>query len=152
MSSFTFIFLKPDTLKRGLVYQVMAYFSHAGIKARVFDYQTVTAEKICRHYAEHIQKYGPEFKRQTLDMFEGRPIIPAILEGHDTVIEDVRRIVGATQPAKADKGTIRGDLGLGDCYQISVPEHRLVRNLIHASDSEEAFRTEAGLWLPQFRL
>lgn len=151
MSQFTFVFLKPDTLERGLVYDVMSYFSQAGITTRVFDIQKVTSETICAHYAEHIHKYGPSFRRQTLDMFEGKHVIPVILEGGDSVIEDVRAIVGATEPAKAAKGTIRGDLGLGDCYQISVPEGRLVRNLIHASDSPDAARAEAGLWLPQFR-
>ncbi|MFT8888113.1 MAG: nucleoside-diphosphate kinase [Ethanoligenens sp.] len=146
----TFVFLKPDALSRGLVYTVMNYFFHAGITVRAVDIQTVKPEIICAHYAEHIQKYGADFKRQTLDMFEGKQVMPAILEGKETVVEDVRAIVGATQPAKAEKGTIRGDLGLGDSYEISVPEGRLVRNLIHASDAKEAVRAEAGLWLPQF--
>lgn len=152
MSNATFIFLKPDTIERGLVYTVMSYFARAGIEARIFDVRRVTAELICRHYAAHIQKYGPDFERQTLDMFEGKYVIPAVLEGGETVVDDVRAIVGATEPAKAAPGTIRGDLGLGDCYKISVPEGRLVRNLIHASDSAPAVREEAGLWLPDFRI
>lgn len=146
----SFVFLKPDALERGLVYEVTSYFLKEEIVACAMDLQTVKEETICAHYAEHIEKYGEEFKQYTLDMFAGRQILPMILRGSETVVEDVRRIVGATQPAEAAPGTIRGDLGLGDCYARSVPEKRLVRNLIHASDSEEAVRMEASLWLPQF--
>ena len=149
--SLTFIFLKPDTLERDLVYQVMSYFSKAGIGARVFDVRRVTAEAICKHYAAHIEKYGESFRRQTLDMFEGKYIVPALLEsGGADLIARVRGIVGATEPAKAAPGTIRGDLGLGDCYARSVPENRLVRNLIHASDTPEAVKRETAIWLPDF--
>lgn len=146
----TFVFLKPDALERGLVYEVLSYFLRKGIAIRALDLQTVKTETICAHYATHIEKYGPDFKKQTLDMFAGKQVMPIILEGNASVVEDVRAIVGATQPAKAAQGTIRGDLGLGDCYERSVAEGRLVRNLIHASDSEEAVRAETRLWLPQF--
>lgn len=150
--TFTFIFLKPDTLERSLVYQVMSYFSKAGIGARVFDVRRVAAADICRHYAAHIEKYGDGFRRQTLAMFDGKYIVPALLEGGDGTIARVRAIVGATEPAKAAPGTVRGDLGQGDCYARSVPEDRLVRNLIHASDSPEAVRRETAIWLPDFQL
>lgn len=146
----TFVFLKPDALERGLVYTVMEYFFRAGIQVRAMDLQTVAPETICAHYAEHIRKYGANFRQMTLDMFAGRQVLPAILAGGENVVEDVRTIVGATQPVKAAEGTIRGDIGLGDCYERSTPEKRLVRNLIHASDTEEAVRREAALWLPQF--
>lgn len=146
----TFVMLKPDAVQRQLVYKVFEYFLKAGLKIECFDVKTATAETICRHYAEHIGKYGPNFKKQTLDMFEGKTVVPAILSGPEDVVEKVREIVGATQPAKAEKGTVRGDLGLGDSYEFSVPEGRLVRNLIHASDTPEAVKSEAALWLPEY--
>lgn len=146
----TFVFLKPDALERKLVYTILSYLLREGITIRALDLQTVKPETICAHYAVHIKKYGTTFKKQTLDMFGGKQVMPIILEGKENVVEDVRVIVGATQPAEAAQGTIRGDLGLGDCYERSTKENRLVRNLIHASDSEEAVYAEAKLWLPQF--
>lgn len=142
--------LKPDALDRHLVYQVMAYFDRSGICIRCFDLQTATAGKMERHYAENIRKYGPDFRRKTLAMFENHLVIPAILTGSSDIVAEVRRIVGATEPAKAAAGTIRGDLGLGDSYAHSSAEDRLVRNLIHASDSPQAAVQEAGIWLPEY--
>lgn len=150
MMNKTFVFLKPDALERGLVYTILSYLLREDIAIRALDLQTVKPETICAHYAVHIQKYGATFQKQTLDMFAGKQVMPIILEGKESVVEDVRVIVGATQPAEAAHGTIRGDLGLGDCYERSTKENRLVRNLIHASDSEEAVYAEAKLWLPQF--
>lgn len=142
--------LKPDALDRHLVFQVMSYFGGKAITIRCFDLQTATAEKMEQHYAENIRNYGPDFRRKTLAMFENRQVIPVILTGSPGVVALVRQIVGATQPAKAAPGTIRGDLGLSDSYERSAAENRLVRNLIHASDSPEAAEREARIWLPEF--
>lgn len=142
--------LKPDALDRHLVFRVMSYFDGTGIAIRCFDLQTATAAKMERHYAENIRKYGPDFRRKTMAMFENHPVIPVILTGGPGIVAKVRRIVGPTEPAKAAPGTIRGDLGLGDSYERSAAEDRLVRNLIHASDSPEAAVQEAGIWLPEF--
>lgn len=152
MADSTFVMLKPDAVERHLVYQVMRYFDRSGIFARCFDVQTATAQRMRLHYAEHIARFGPDFERKTLEMFAGRVVIPILLAGGPDVIADVRRIVGATEPAKAAKGTIRGDLGLGDSYAQSNAEDRLVRNLIHASDFPEAVRREAGIWLPDYSI
>lgn len=152
MKNVTFVMLKPDAVDRGLAFTVMRYFEKRGIFTACFDIQTVTAEKIRKHYAEHIQKYGPDFDRKVLEMFEGKTVVPIVLTGPENIIAEVRDIVGATQPAKAEKGTIRGDLGLGDCYERSTPENRLVRNLIHASDTPENVRREIAIWLPDYPL
>ena len=122
MSAITFVMLKPDAVERNLVYTVMSYFEKAGIIVKCFDLQKVKPELIKQHYAEHIIKFGPEFERKTLEMFEGKYVIPIILEGSDDVIAKVREIVGATEPLKAAKGTIRGDLGLDDSYTKSTLE------------------------------
>lgn len=147
----TFVLLKPDAIKRGLVRKIMNYFSDQKIYAEIFDLQTATVEKITEHYKEHIEKFGIEFELKTRVMFEGETVVPIVLMGGDDVIGEVRKIVGATEPAKADEGTIRGDLGAGDSYEKSNVEHRLVANLIHASDSEEAVKREIGIWLPDYQ-
>lgn len=150
MPKTTFVMLKPDALERKLVREIIPYFSDRGIFPKLFDLQTATAEKITAHYAEHIEKFGPEFEQKMKAMFEGKTVIPMVLTGTDNVIRDVRSIVGATEPAKAESGTIRGDLGAGDNYEKANAEHRLVANLIHASDSEEAVRRETEIWLPGY--
>lgn len=148
----TFVMLKPDAVKRELGYDILRYFKKAGIGIACFDIQVATEDKIRKHYEEVIAKYGEKFAQQMLDMFLGETVVPTVLSGGEDIIAQVRQIVGATEPAKADKGTVRGDLGLGDCYAISVPEGRVVRNLIHASDSIEAMRREIAIWLPKYPL
>lgn len=150
MSKITFALLKPDAIERNLVSRIMSYFAKENIYPSVFDLQNATKEKITEHYAEHIKKFGIEFELKTRLMFEGKLVVPMILTGDNDVIAKVRKIVGATEPAKAEKGTIRGDLGAGDSYEKSNFEHRLVANLIHASDSEEAVKREIKIWLPEF--
>jgi nucleoside-diphosphate kinase len=152
MKDITFVMLKPDAIDRKLVYEIISYFEKEGIYARSFDLQTVKAQIIKEHYAEHILKFGADFERKTLEMFENKLVIPIVLTGDKDIIAKVRRIVGATEPLKAEKGTIRGDLGEGDSYPLSTTENRLVRNLIHASDCVDAVRREAKLWLPNFSL
>jgi len=152
MSDVTFVMLKPDAIERNLVYTVMSYFEKAGIYAKCFDLQKVEPERIKQHYAEHIAKFGPDFERKTLEMFENKYVVPIVLAGSGDVIARVRQIVGTTEPLKAAKGTIRGDMGLDDSYAKSTAENRLVSNLIHASDCIEAVRREAGIWLPDYSL
>lgn len=151
MSEVTFVLLKPDAIERKLVREIIPYFAKNHIFPVLFDLQTATAEKITAHYAEHIEKFGIEFELKTKVMFEGKTVVPIILSGTDDIIEKVRKIVGATEPSKAESGTIRGDLGAGDSYEKSTAEHRLVANLIHASDSEEAVKREIGIWLPGYQ-
>jgi len=148
----TFVMLKPDAVQRGLGYDIMQYFKKNGISIECFDVQIATEDKIRRHYEEVIAKYGEEFAQHMLDMFLNKTVVPIILSGGDDIIAQVRRIVGATEPAKAEKGTIRCDLGLGDSYARSVAEGRVVRNLIHASDSPEAVKREISIWLPKYKI
>lgn len=148
----TFVMLKPDAVQRQLCFDIMQYLLKEGIKIECFDVQTATEERVRAHYAEVISKYGEDFARKMLNEFEGRTVVPIILSGEGDVISKVRRIVGATEPAKADMGTIRGDLGNGDCYERSSAEGRVVHNLIHASDSIEAVKREVSIWLPNYKI
>lgn len=152
MPNITFVMLKPDAIERNLVYTTLSYFEKNGIYAKCFDLQKVDTERIKRHYGEHIQKFGPSFEKATLNTFEGKYVIPCVLTGEGDVIARVREIVGATQPEKAAKGTIRGDLGLDDNYEKAGMENRMVNNLIHASDCTEAVIREIGIWLPEYKL
>lgn len=152
MKNVTFVMLKPDAIDKHLAYTILQYFRRAGIEIDCFDVQTATKERISVHYGEHFEKLGPVFAQRMLDTFVGKTVVPVILKGGEDIIEKVREIVGATEPAKAAKGTIRGDWGDGDSYERSTREQRVVRNLIHASDSPEAVRREAKIWLPDYLL
>ena len=150
--NFSFVMLKPDAMEKNLAYKIVMYFRDSGINIECFDVMTADEAKIRVHYAEHIAKYGEDFARKMLDYFVGKTVVPIVLSGGENVIADVRRIVGATEPAKAEKGTIRGDWGGDDCYAKSVAENRVVKNLIHASDSVEAVIREAKIWLPDYKI
>jgi len=76
----------------------------------------------------------------------GRGPVLAIRIGGDDAIKEVRRVTGYTDPATAEKGTIRGDLGL-DSIERSTAEGRAVENLVHASGNQEEAEAELRLWL-----
>lgn len=147
----TFVMLKPDAVERQLGYDIMEYLLRENLKIECFDVEAATEEKVRLHYEEVIAKYGEDFAKKMLEMFEGKTVVPIVLSGDGDVIEQVRRIVGATEPEKAGPGTIRGDLGEGDSYARSTAEGRVVHNLIHASDSIEAVKREIGIWLPKYK-
>lgn len=147
----TFVMLKPDAISRQLGYDVMEYFKKNNIEIDCFDVVVATEEKVRAHYEEVIGKLGEDFAKKMLVMFKDKLVVPIVLKGGDNVIADVRKIVGATEPAKAGEGTIRGDLGNNDSYALSTAENRIVRNLIHASDCPEAAKREIGIWLPKYK-
>jgi nucleoside-diphosphate kinase len=142
--------LKPDAIDKNLAYKVLTYFTNCGIKIEALDIQQATEAKIRNHYGEHFAKYGEEFARKMLDQFLNKTVVPVVLSGDGDVIAEVRHIVGATEPAKAEKGTIRGDFGDDDSYAKSTAENRVVRNIIHASDSPETVKREIAIWLPEY--
>lgn len=128
----TFILLKPDAMERGLDGEIISRFEKQDLK--IVDSKTVRVEPELakKHYAEHIEKdFYPE-----LEEFIGRSdCLAMILEGPDDIVSIVREMVGATDPAKADKGTIRGDYG-----------KEVTENLVHASDSDESAVREISLF------
>ncbi|MBC8611677.1 Nucleoside diphosphate kinase [uncultured Ruminococcus sp.] len=143
---YSFIMLKPDALKRHLVEQIMQYFKKEGIEIERLGFKKVDEQLIDVHYAHVIEKYGDVFRSRLMDYFNGQDTIPMILKsGKESLVADIRRIVGATDPSKADHGTIRGDLG-DDSFDRCASENRSCYNLIHASDSFENAKEETAVW------
>ena len=143
---YSFIMLKPDALHRELVEEIMQYFHREGIEIERLGFKKADETLIDTHYAHVIQKYGDVFRTRMLNYFNGQYTIPMILRSDkDTLIADIRRIVGATDPSQADAGTIRGDLG-DDSFERCAGENRSCYNLIHASDSPDAAREETSVW------
>jgi nucleoside-diphosphate kinase len=133
----TLILLKPDTLQRGLVGEVLSRLERRGLKFVGMKLMQLDDAFARRHYAEH---EGKPFLDSLVEFITSGPLIAAAIEGPNA-IELVRKQMGATDPQKADSGTIRGDLALFVQY-----------NLIHGSDSPESAERELGLFFTEDEL
>ncbi len=127
MTEQTFIFLKPDAVKRGLVGQVLARFESRGLTIASLKQLKISNDLADRHYEEHVEK---SFYPGLRSYVTAAPVVAAILEGPNAV-SVVRAMCGATNPAESAPGTIRGDFGL-----------TLDANIIHSSDSSESAERE----------
>lgn len=132
MSQRTLVLLKPDTVARGLVGEVISRIeSKAGWRVAALELRTLDRATLETHYAEH---KGRPFYEPLLSFMESGPCVVMAVEG-ERVIEGMRTLAGPTDPIAAAPGTIRGDFGT------------VVReNLIHASDSEESAGREFALF------
>lgn len=129
----SFVLLKPDTVRRGLVGAVLSRFEAKGLSIVALELRHVDGDLADQHYAEHVDK---DFYPPLRDFVTSGPSIAMIVEG-DQAIEVVRAINGATDGRKAAPGTIRGDFSLSNR-----------ENLVHGSDSPESAAREIKLWFP----
>ena len=133
----TLILIKPDAMQRGLAGEIISRLERRGLRIvamRLFHMDEAVARK---HYAEH---EGKGFYESLVSYITASPIIGAVLEGTDAVAI-TRKTMGATNPANAEPGTIRGDLGV-----------ETGRNLIHGSDSVESAEREIALFFESSEL
>ncbi|MDY0294340.1 MAG: nucleoside-diphosphate kinase [Acholeplasmataceae bacterium] len=147
MSTSTFIMLKPDAIDRHLAEDIIQIFLDEGYQI-VRKKEVIVDEKlILKHYEEVIQKVNQAyFQEAILKTFVGKKVIALELSSSsNTIIDDVRTLVGVTDPVKADKKSIRGRYAL-DSLEVAMKEKRTLRNLIHASDSFENAKQEMALW------
>lgn len=123
----TLVILKPCTLQRGLVGEIVNRFERKGLRLSGMKMIQLTDEVLSEHYAHLSEK--PFFQR-VKDSMMATPVIVCCFEGVGA-IEAVRMITGPTTGRKAPAGTIRGD------YSMSFQE-----NIVHASDSQETAEVE----------
>ena len=133
MTQRTLVLLKPDTVRRGLVGQVLARFEAKGLSIVALEHRTIDDSVADQHYAEHVAK---DFYPPLRDFVTSGPLVAVVLEG-DHAVEVVRAINGATDGRAAAPGTIRGDLSLSNR-----------ENLVHGSDSPESAAREIAIWFP----
>ncbi|MPZ97182.1 MAG: nucleoside-diphosphate kinase [Propionibacteriales bacterium] len=133
MSQRTLVLLKPDTVRRGLIGEVLGRFEAKGLALVAMDLRSIDGAQADRHYAEHVER---DFYPPLREFVTSGPLVAAVLEG-DEAVEVVRAINGATDGRKASPGTIRGDLSLSNR-----------ENLVHGSDSPESAEREIALWFP----
>lgn len=127
----TLIIVKPDGVQRGLAGEIISRLERRGLKIVGLKMLQVSRELAERHYGVH---RGKPFYQGLVDYITASPVVVGVLEG-PSAVSVVRGTVGATDPVKADAGTIRGDLGIS-----------IGRNLIHASDGLETAEHEIGLF------
>lgn len=132
MTERTFVMVKPDGVQRGLVGEIIARFEDRGLKLVAAKFLQLDRELAEEHYAEH---EGKPFFDGLVAFITSGPVLAMAWEGADAV-RQVRRMMGATDPAEAAPGTIRGDFGLD-----------LGRNVIHGSDHEDPGSNERELGL-----
>ncbi|NPA86400.1 MAG: nucleoside-diphosphate kinase [Candidatus Diapherotrites archaeon] len=159
----TLVFIKPDGVKRGLVGEIISRFEKAGLKIvgmkmmwlpRDFAEEHYRDDpkfikKIAQKIKESYEMYGLEppkdliaaakkLREDLIKYVTSGPIVALVLEG-PRAIYIVRKLVGDTSPEEAAPGTIRGDYSI-DNYPFANIELRSIRNVIHASDAENAER------------
>jgi len=131
MSENTFVMVKPDGVARGLVGEVIARFERKGLRLQRIRMLTIDESLGRRHYAEHVEK---PFFPELLDFITQGPVVAMEWAG-ESAVSVARTLMGATDPKKADPGTIRGDLGLA-----------VTHNIVHGSDSPESASRELSLF------
>jgi nucleoside-diphosphate kinase len=129
----TLVLLKPDAMGRQLAGQILARFERRGFAVRAARRGADHRHLAGRHYEEHTEK---PFFGELVEFITSSPTLALVLEG-EGAIAVVRTTMGATDPANAAPGTIRGD------FALSMPD-----NLVHGSDSPESAQREIGLWFP----
>lgn len=132
MSERTFVMVKPDGVQRGLVGEVISRLESRGLTLIGAKFLRIDRDLAEEHYAEHADK---PFFEGLVSFITSGPVMAMAWEGEDA-IRQVRRMMGDTDPAEADPGTIRGDFALD-----------LGRNVIHGSDHEDPGSNERELSL-----
>ena len=127
----TFIMVKPDGVRRGLIGEVLKRIEAKGYTFREMKLFTIDEDLAKRHYAEHVDK---PFFGDLVSFITSGPVVATVVEGPDAVA-GMRELMGATNPADAAPGTIRADLA-----------ESLSNNVVHGSDSLESAEREIGLF------
>lgn len=171
----TFVILKPDTIQRSLMGDVISRFERVGLKLvglKLVDLNKVDEKKIWEHYnkddawyekkgAGVVQvfkdagrevtkepiEYGKDIIRVLVHYMKAGPVVMMVWEGNQSVAV-VKKLVGETEPATSDVGTIRGDYTT-ESFSLANVDDRAVRNLVHCSDNTDDAAREIALWFDE---
>jgi nucleoside-diphosphate kinase len=141
----TLILIKPEAVKRHLVGKIISRFEDAGLKIIGMKQFWADEEFAKKHYTEDIsQRRGENVRNALLKYITEGPVVAICLEGINA-IENVRKIVGGTEPKSAPPGTIRGDFAHVS-FAHADANNLPVKNIIHASGNSEDSKAEIKLW------
>ena len=167
----TLVLIKPDGVKRMLVGKIIQRFEEAGLKIKAMKMTLATEELAKQHYfldetwAKNVfektkasyekegrnmrfndfLELGKTIQKWNMEFLTEGPVIAAIIQGPHA-IELTRKLVGSTEPKSSAPGTIRSDFASTESYALADTENRVLRNLIHASDSPKTADREISLW------
>ena len=127
----TFFMVKPDGVKKNIVGKVIDRVEQEGFKITKMKMMIISTALAEQHYGEHKDK---PFFQDLVSFITSGPVVAMEVEG-DNAVSEIRRIMGATNPADAEPGTIRADFGT-----------KLEENVVHGSDSHESAQRELGLF------
>ncbi len=130
----TLVICKPDAVERGLSGEIISRLERKGLKLVAAELRSLTRETAEAHYAEH---KGKAFYEDLLAFITRSPVFALVVEGPEDTWQIVRSMMGATNPANAVPGSIRGDLATDTG-----------ENLVHGSDSAEAAEREISIFFP----
>ncbi len=165
----SFVIIKPDGIQRGLSGEIISRFERVGLKMVGMKMIMASEDQCWKHYNKDDQwfqskgenavanrkklglpvekeaiEYGRDIIGVVVKYMVASPVIVMVFEGNEACAV-VKKLVGGTEPATADIGTIRGDLTI-DSYQITDVDGRAVRNLVHCSDNAEEAEYETSIW------
>lgn len=167
----TFVILKPDTIQRSLIGEIINRLERTGLKLVAVKMLTANEERLLQHYGKDDEwylakgtkrvqlmkdagkpvdgnrppiEYGKDIIRGVVRYMRACPVVAMVWEGNQAVAV-VKKLVGTTDPTASDVGTIRGDYQL-DSYSLSDAEQRGIRNLIHCSDQPSEAEREIPIW------
>lgn len=145
------ILIKPDGVKRGLIGRILSRFEDAGMKIVGMKLRQSDEAHALKHYTEDITiRRGQHVRDRLVDFLKTGPVLAFVVEGVDAV-ENVRKIVGATEPKAALPGTIRGDFSHVS-FGHADEQGRAIENLIHASANLGEAKYEVLLWFNEDEL
>ena len=128
----TLVLCKPDAVERGLVGEIISRFEKKGLKIVALRMLVIGPDLAEKHYAEHV---GKPFYDDLVDFIGRSPAVAMVIEGPEDTWEIVRKMMGETNAAQAEPGTIRGDFSA-----------LFTENLVHGSDSAESAEREIEIF------
>lgn len=127
----TYSMLKPDAVRNHHIGEIVSRIERAGLVIERMELANVTPEQAAANYAEH---EGKPFYNGLIEYITSGPVVKMVVSG-ESAVKKMRTLMGATNPAEAAPGTIRGDFGL-----------IMDENVIHGSDSPESAEREIGIF------
>lgn len=130
----TFVAVKPDGVQRGIVGEIISRFEKRGLKLVGLKMLKVSTELAEKHYGEH---KGKPFYKGLVEFITAGPVVAMVWEGKNAIAL-ARNTIGATNPADAGPGTIRGDLAV-----------EIGRNVVHGSDGPDSAKREISIFFSE---
>lgn len=165
----TLLLIKPDGVQRSLIGEIVKRIERTGLKIVALKMVIPTRDQLVAHYNKDDEwflkkgtkiasdrkmnnlpvdkepiEYGRDIIEQLVSLMTSGPIIAMVIQGNESV-NVIKKIVGGTEPATSDVGTIRGDFTL-DSYEHAGVQERAVRNLVHCSDEFSEAQREIQVW------